>query len=141
MVKRNRRRSRLKVTADGKSVVAHVGARLLSDLAEEVGLTDGLSLAMASTKQRRRGHDRGLVLVDLAVMIADGGETISDLAVLRHQPDLFGVVASTPTAGGPLRPSTPPPSSSSPEPEPPPADWCGRRGLILGSMSSTSTEP
>ena len=53
---------------------------------------------MAPTKQRRRGHDRGRVLVDLAVMLADGGETISDLAVLRNQPALFGEVASTPTA-------------------------------------------
>jgi len=31
-------------------------------------------------------------------MIADGGDAISDLAVLRNQPDLFGEVASTPTA-------------------------------------------
>ena len=53
---------------------------------------------MAPTKQRRRGHDRGQVLVDLAVMIADGGEAISDLAVLRDQPSLFGEVASIATA-------------------------------------------
>ena len=52
---------------------------------------------MAPTKQRRRGHDRGEVLADLAVMIADGAETISDLATLRDQPDLFGPVASHPT--------------------------------------------
>jgi hypothetical protein len=38
------------------------------------------------------------VLADLAVMIADGGETISDLAVLRDQPALFGEVASHATA-------------------------------------------
>ena len=30
----------------------------------------------------------------MAVMLADGGETISDVAVLRDQPDLFGAVAS-----------------------------------------------
>jgi hypothetical protein len=86
------------VTADGKNVASHVGSRLLADLADAVGLTAGLSAAMAPTKQRRRGHDRGRVLMDLAVSIADGGETISDLAVLRDQPDLFGAVASTPTA-------------------------------------------
>ena len=63
-----------------------------------VGLTGGLSTAMAPTKQRQRGHDRGDVLVDLAVAIADGATTISDLAVLRNQPELFGVVASHPTA-------------------------------------------
>jgi len=96
-VKRNRTRPRLKVSADGQNVVSHAGARLLSDLADAVGLTDGLSVAMAPTKQRRRGHDRGHVLVDVAVMIADGGDAISDLAVLRNQPDLFGPVASNST--------------------------------------------
>jgi hypothetical protein len=88
----------LLVTGDGKNVVAHVGSRLLCDLADEFGLTAGLSVAMAPTKQRRRGHDRGRVLVDLAVMLAGGGETISDLATLRDQPQLFGEVASLPTA-------------------------------------------
>jgi hypothetical protein len=38
------------------------------------------------------------VLGDLAVMLADGGDCLSDLAVLRDQPELFGPVASTPTA-------------------------------------------
>ena len=97
MVKRRRRRPGLKITGDGDGVVNHAGARLLADLADVVGLTSALSVAMAPTKQRRRGHDRGEVLVDLAVAIADGSETISDLAVLRDQPDLFGEVASHPT--------------------------------------------
>ena len=97
-MKRNRTRPGLRVSADGRGVAAHTGARLLSDLADAVGLTDGLSVAMAPTKRRRRGHDRGQVLVDVAVMIGDGGDAISDLAVLRNQPDLFGEVASTPTA-------------------------------------------
>lgn len=96
-MKRNPTRPRLKVTSDGRGVVAHAGARLLSDLADGIALTEGLSAAMAPTKKRRRGHDRGQVLVDLAVAIADGAEAISDLAVLRDQPDLFGEVASTPT--------------------------------------------
>ncbi len=86
------------MTADGVNVVGHVGARVLSDLSDTTGLTEGLSVAMAPTKKRRRGHDRGQVVVDLAVMIADGGDAISDLAVLRDQPELFGAVASTPTA-------------------------------------------
>jgi len=37
-------------------------------------------------------------LADLAVMLADGGVAIGDLAVLRDQPGLFGPVASTATA-------------------------------------------
>jgi hypothetical protein len=92
---RNHRRPALRVTTGAKGVVAHAGARLLCDLADGVGLTEGLSEAMAPTKQRRRGHDRGQVLVDLAVAIADGATSISDLRVLANQPSLFGEVAST----------------------------------------------
>ena len=94
MVKRRRRRPALKVTGDGVGVANHVGARLLADLADALGLTAALSDAMGPTKQRRRGHDRGDVLVDMAVAIADGADTISDLAVLRDQPDLFGSTES-----------------------------------------------
>ena len=97
-MQRNSTRPRLLVTGDGKNVVGHAGSRLLCDLADELGLTDGLSVAMAPTKRRCRGHDRGRVLVDLAVMLADGGEAISDLAVLRDQVSVFGEVASVPTA-------------------------------------------
>lgn len=48
--------------------------------------------------KRRFSHDRGKVLIDLAVMLADGGEAMSNLAVLRDQPEIFGKVASDPTA-------------------------------------------
>ena len=37
------------------------------------------------------------MLIDLAVAIADGAETISDIAVLANQPALFGAVASDST--------------------------------------------
>ena len=94
----NPARPRLSVTTGGKNVVGHAGARLLVDLAEELGLSAGLSRAMAPTKKRRRGHDRGQVLVDLAVALADGATTISDLRVLADQPELFGELASTATA-------------------------------------------
>jgi hypothetical protein len=97
-MKRTRLRPALAVTTGAKGVVAHAGARLLCDLADDMGLTDELSVAMAPTKQRRRGHDRGEVLVDLAVAIADGATSISDLRVLSDQPALFGEVASGPTA-------------------------------------------
>ena len=98
MVKNSKRRPRVTMTGGGTGLVNHAGARLLADLADKVGLTAGLSTAMAPTKQRRRGHDRGVVLVDLAVAIADGATTISDLAVLRNQSALFGEVASHATA-------------------------------------------
>ena len=97
-MKGSARRPRLSVTTGGRNVVAHAGARLLADLADDLGLRAGLSVAMAPTKTRRRGHDRGQVLTDLAVAIADGGRTISDLRSLSDQPALFGEVASVSTA-------------------------------------------
>jgi hypothetical protein len=97
-MKTNPRRPRLSVTTGGKNVVSHAGARLLVDLAEDLGLTEALSAAMAPTKTRRRGHDRGRVVVDLAVALADGATTITDVArTLGAQPSLFGDVASTAT--------------------------------------------
>ena len=43
-------------------------------------------------------HDRGRVLTDLAVAIADGATTIGAIDTLRHQGELFGPVASDTTA-------------------------------------------
>src|SRR5579863_3573920 len=96
-MKRTRRRPAIAVTTGAKGVVAHAGARLLCDLADDVGLTETLSDAMSPTKKRRRGHDRGEVLVDLAVALADGATSITDIRVLADQPSLFGEVASAPT--------------------------------------------
>ncbi len=96
----------LSFSADGTGVVAHagnVGTRLLAD---QVGLTGALSTAMA-----RRGfnptHDRGRVLVDVAVLIAGGGEAIADIDVLRHQSEVLGSVASAPTVWRTLDEVTP----------------------------------
>ncbi len=97
-MKRTAARPNVMVTTGGKGVATHAGARLLCELADGLGLSSALSEAMAPTKQRRRGHDRGQVLVDLAVAIADGATTITDLRVLSDQPGLFGEVASVPTA-------------------------------------------
>jgi hypothetical protein len=88
----------LVVTADGRGVASHAGSRLLADLAEVTGLAQGYADAMRGSRQRCSRHDPGRVLVDLAVMLADGGEAISDLAVLREQAGVFGAVASTATA-------------------------------------------
>jgi hypothetical protein len=61
-------------------------------------LTEALSEAIAPTRQRRSAHDPGIVLRDLVVMLADGGDCLTDLGVLRDQLDLFGGVASDSTA-------------------------------------------
>src|ERR1035438_4454880 len=86
----------LVVEAGGDGVVSPAGSAVVRLLADRTGLTGGLSGALA-----RRGfapaHDRGRVLTDLAVAIADGATTISDIDALRHQGELFGPVASDST--------------------------------------------
>ncbi len=96
----------LAVSADGTGVVAHAGNVATRMLADQVGLTDALSGAMA-----RRGfiptHDRGRVLADVAVLIAGGGQAIADINVLRHQREVLGSVASAPTVWRALKEITP----------------------------------
>ncbi|WUX66636.1 IS1380 family transposase [Streptomyces sp. NBC_01429] len=91
-------RPRLHVSADGAGMVGHAGARLLADLADVTGLTSAYSTALRPLRPRGTGHDPGRIATDLAVTVADGGQTITDLAVLRDQGEVFGPVASTPTA-------------------------------------------
>ncbi|MGH3779669.1 MAG: hypothetical protein ACRDRO_03295 [Pseudonocardiaceae bacterium] len=90
----------------GHGVVSHAGSGLLRLVADRVGLTGALSRALV-----RSGfwpvHDRGRVLTDLAVMIADGGTTISAIDTLRHQGELFGSVASDTTVWRALEEITP----------------------------------
>jgi DDE family transposase len=86
----------LRVTADGRGIVSHAGVALARALADNIGLTAGLSKALAS--DRLLVHDRGRVLADLACAIADGAEVISDFRVIGDQEELFGLVASVPTA-------------------------------------------
>ncbi|MBV8219974.1 MAG: IS1380 family transposase [Solirubrobacterales bacterium] len=88
----------VEVTADGPGLVSHAGTALLGQVADKLGLTSALSVRLAAIKQRRRGHDPGRVLRDLAVMLADGGECVSDLGATRDQDALFGKVASDSTA-------------------------------------------
>jgi len=87
----------LTVEVGGADVVSHVGTAMLRMLGDKVGLTGGLSKAMAGTRQLPF-HDRGRVLCDLAATVADGGTRIKDVAVLGDQATLFKAVASVPTA-------------------------------------------
>jgi hypothetical protein len=98
MKKRSGRLARMRVTADGEGVVSHAGAELLRELAGFTGLIDAWDAVLIDTYKAIPVHFPGSVLADLAVAIADGADSISDLKVLRDQPTLFGPVASKPTA-------------------------------------------
>lgn len=94
------------MTCDGSGVVSHAGSVGLRLLADRVGLTAALSGSLGR-KSFRPVHDRGQVLVDVSVMIADGGEAIGDIDVLRHQGQVLGAVASAPTVWRALDELTP----------------------------------
>ncbi len=94
-------RPRFEVTADARGICSHAGVVLLVELADRLGLTSELGRRANLGLVRPGGglaHDRGAVLRDLVVLLADGGVCLSDLAGLRDQGELFGVVCSTPTA-------------------------------------------
>lgn len=89
----------MNVTADGGGVVSHAGAGLLREMAAFTGLVEQWDEVLLDTyKAAPTVHMPGQVLVDLAVAVADGARSISDLVSLRDQPGLFGPVASTATA-------------------------------------------
>ena len=87
-------------------VVPLAGASSVRLLADRVGLTSALSGALA----RRRFvpvHDRGQVLVDVATVVAAGGEAIADIDTLRHHDKILGAVASPATVWRALDEVTP----------------------------------
>lgn len=71
---------------------------MLADLSDATGLTSAYRDALRQLRPRGTGHDPGRIAVDLAVILADGGEAIADLALLRDQAEVIGPVASTATA-------------------------------------------
>ena len=97
-MKRSGRLGKVKVTPDGEGVVSHAGAELLREMAGFTGLIDAWDRALIGTYKAMPIHFPGTVLAELAVAIADGADSISDLKALRDQPVLFGPVASASTA-------------------------------------------
>jgi hypothetical protein len=78
-------------------VVSHAAAVLVLRTAERTGLSSGLSAALGRWRKPGASHDPGKVILDLAVMLALGGDCLADVAQLRAYPEVFGPVASDPT--------------------------------------------
>jgi len=88
----------VEVTSDGDGVVSHAGSALLARVADKTGLTRALSAVLGEPGLRAGSRDRGGVIRDLAVMLADGGDCLADLGAVGDQAALFGAVASASTA-------------------------------------------
>jgi len=96
-VKPTTRVGTVEVTADGEGLVSHAGMGLLAELSDRTGLTAALSDALTGTRERHSAHDPGWVLRDVAVMLGDGGDCVTDLEAYRGQERLFGARASETT--------------------------------------------
>lgn len=88
---------RVRVADGGRQIASQVGTHLVGGVAELLELPLELSEAMEPTVQRRSKHDRGRLLTQMALTLAAGGRCVTDVAVLRNQPSLFGQVASDAT--------------------------------------------
>jgi Transposase DDE domain group 1 len=86
----------LKVTGEGEGLIGHAGAILLRKAADQAGLTSGLGgvLRKAGTSPL---WDRGAALVPMAVAIALGATSMSDIALLAHLAPVLGAAPSGPT--------------------------------------------
>lgn len=85
----------LSVVGDGTGLVSRGGLMWLAEAAELSGLAVGFSDAMSGQSWRR--HDPGRTLAQVVLALADGATALSDVAVLRNQPLMFGPVASDAT--------------------------------------------
>lgn len=88
------RSSGVRVQVRGGDVVGHAGVVIPRMLADATSLTGGLSVTLSRPEVP---HDRGAVLCDVAVSIADGAHNLVGTAVLRDQNRLFTAAASVPT--------------------------------------------
>jgi hypothetical protein len=77
--------------------IGHAGGVLLTETIRATGLDRVLSAALAPWRRPLAVHDPGKVILDLAIMLALGGDALSDIATVRAEPGIYGQVASDPT--------------------------------------------
>lgn len=78
-------------------MVSQAGGELLVEAARAAGLDRALSRTLGPLRKPMAVHDPGKVVTDLAISLALGGDCLADIAVLRAEPGVFGLVASDPT--------------------------------------------
>ena len=97
MKKRSRFYPRVQVDTDSVPAVGQAGGVLLTDTVAAAGLDAALVAALAPWRRPLAVRDPGKVVLDLALALALGGDCLADIALLRAEPGVYGLVASDPT--------------------------------------------
>ncbi len=97
MKKRSRFYPRVQVDTIEVPAVGQAGGVLLTDTVAAAGLDKALSAALSPWRKPLAVHDPGKVVLDLALSLALGGDCLADIALLRAEPGVYGLVASDPT--------------------------------------------
>jgi hypothetical protein len=88
---------RVQADTRGAGVVSQAGGVALIETVRASGLDQGLAVALGRWRKPMAIHDPAKVITDLAVALALGGDCLADIALLRADPAVFGLVASDPT--------------------------------------------
>lgn len=88
---------RLTVDTSTSAAVAQAGGVVLAETVAATGLDRALSDALGLWRKPFAVHDPAKVVLDLAMMLALGGDALADVALLRAEPSVFGRVASDAT--------------------------------------------
>lgn len=88
---------RVQVDTSRSGAVGQAGGVLLTETVAAAGLDTALSAALAPWRKPLAIHDPGKVVLDLALSLALGGDCLADIALLRAEPGVYGLVASDPT--------------------------------------------
>jgi hypothetical protein len=87
----------LPVATTGQSLVSHAGLNVVTSFVDALGFRDLCEDRLGQFVPSGAWHRPGTILGSLAVMLAGGGEHVSDLDILRTGAGVFGKVASNAT--------------------------------------------
>ncbi|WP_158685417.1 transposase [Microbacterium halophytorum] len=79
------------------SAIGHAGDVSPTDFVRATGLHRALSKTLAPWRKPLSRHDPGKIILDAAIILALGGDALSDIAVLRAKTAVYSQVASDPT--------------------------------------------
>jgi len=87
----------VRVDTSSVGAVAHAGGVLLTRTVFATGLFGELCQELAPWRKPSAVHDPAKVLTDLALSLVLGGDALCDAALLRAEPDVYGLVGSEAT--------------------------------------------